>query len=370
MNLIKKITAVVLVMLLALTVIGCHPKNEIAVKIDGHEFSSAYYMCALINAYAEGQTAVSSELTEEEANSGKEIDYFSKKIDGKKFEEWVKNRAIEILKEIAYFKNVCKENKIEITDENRQTSEYYASIIWQSYASLFEPNGVSQATFTQYFVDGASSDITDYAMYITAGLGTPNDYEELCFQHLYGKKGEKKISDKTVKKELYNNYLIADVIEVNFENNESDEERNKIKKQLKDYKKKIESGKMTFEEAYIDYYGEEDHKHEEIKDGPKDPHATVLDATSNYYDDLKKMDTDEVKFIENEYETSYALVVKKDIKSDKYYLKTLDMSIRHTLKDAEFSKATSEAATKLEADVDDFATDRFKVKKIVLPENQ
>lgn len=365
MNTIKKIVAIVLVFVFALTVAGCHKKNEIAVTIGDYEFTSAYYMCALINAYADGQTEVYNSLSEEEANSGEEIDYFSKKIDDKEFSVWVKDRAIEILKEVAYFKDVCKKNNIEV---EKETSEAYASLVWQSYSTMFEPNGVSKETFTQYFVDGTSSDISDYALYYSVGLSTPNDYEELYFQHLYGEKGKKAISAKDVKKELYSNYLIADIIEVTFEENESDEERAEIKKQLKEYQKQLESGDMTFEEVYADYYDEEEHSHEETEDGPTDPHATLLDASSTYYSDLKKMKTDEVKFIADEYETSYALVVKKDIKADKYYLETLDMSIRHTLKDEEFTKNIAKEVEKIKADVDDFATDRFKVKDIILPE--
>lgn len=371
MNITKKIVAIVLVFVCALTVVGCHEKNEIAVTIGEHEFTSAYYMCALINAFSDGQSMVYEGLSQEEqeaASAGEEIDYFSKKIDDKKFADWVKDRAIEILKEIAYYKDECKKNGVEIDEDTKATSEYYASLIWQSASTYFEPNGVSKETFTKYFVDGTSSDLTDYTLYYSVGLSTPNDYEELYFQHLYGEDGDKEIAAKDVKKELYGNYLIADVIEVTFENNESDEERAKIKKQLKAYVKKLESGDMTFEEVYADYYGEEDHTHEETEDGPKDPHAQIIDSTSNYYTDLKKMKTGAVKFIADEYDTTYALVVKQNIKADKYYLETLDMSIRHTLKDEEFGKACSEAAKKLKADINDFAVDRFEVEDIIIPE--
>ena len=58
MKVIKKISALVLVCLLSLSAVGCHKKNEIAVKADGFQFTSAYYMCALINAKAEAQNKV------------------------------------------------------------------------------------------------------------------------------------------------------------------------------------------------------------------------------------------------------------------------------------------------------------------------
>ena len=51
MKTIRKIAALLLIAVMCLTVTGClHKKDEIAVTIDGIEFTSAYYMCALINA--------------------------------------------------------------------------------------------------------------------------------------------------------------------------------------------------------------------------------------------------------------------------------------------------------------------------------
>ena len=41
---IKRIFALALVLVMALTVTACHKKDEIAVKIGDVEFTSAYYM--------------------------------------------------------------------------------------------------------------------------------------------------------------------------------------------------------------------------------------------------------------------------------------------------------------------------------------
>ena len=365
MKTIKKIAAVILVFIMALTAVGCHPKDEIAVTINDMEFTSAYYMCALINAYYDGQSEVYNTLTSEEQQSGKEIDYFSKEIDDKDFETWVKERAIEILKEIAYYKTVCKENKLELSESDIATSEYYASAMWETFSALYEPNGVSQKTFTQYLTDGGYSPDVDY--YLSYSGVSITDYKEIYFQHLYGKGGEKEIAKKDIKKQLYNNYILADVLEVTFENNESDEERAKVKEQFEKYVKDLKKGKKTFEEVYKDYNDSEGIKAQE--NGPKDPYATIIDSTSSeHFSDIKKMDIDDVELFENEYKTNYTLVVKKDIEDDDYYLKTLELSLRHIIKDAEFESETTTKLKDIKATIDDYAVDRFEVDEIVEPE--
>ncbi len=367
MKFIKKLVAVLLVAVMVFSICGCHKKNEIAVTIGDYEYTSAYYLCALINAYQDGQAEVYQTLTEEEQTT--EVDYFSKKIGDKTFTDWVKDRAIEILKTVSYYKSACKNAKVEIDKDTKTASEYYASMIWQSYSNIFESNGVSQATFTKFFVDGAPSQLTDYALYYTVGIGTPNDYEELYFQHLYGKDGDKEISSKKVKKELYNNYLIADVLEVTFTEEQKDSERKEIKAQFEKYEKNLKNGKTTFEKVYKDYNKITDDENLPKSDA-KDPYASILDISSHNYTDIKKMKTNQVKLFYDEEEGHLQLVVKKDIESDKYYLETLDNSLRHSLKDEEFQEDSKKEIEKLKVNVNDFAVDRFKVKNIKIPESQ
>lgn len=353
MNTIKKIIAAVLVCLMALTIIGCHPKDEIAVTIDDHEYTSAYYMCALINAYMEGQQEVYNNLSDEEASST-DIDFFSKKIEEKSFSDWVKDRAIESLKEISIYKSLCSDNKLELTDEERANTEYYVSFYWSSYgySALFEPNGVSQATYTDYMLDSG--------------------YAQLYFEHLYGKGGEKEVAATEVETKLYSDFLIANLLEVTF-SEETDTEKTAIKNKFVEYEKNLKNRKMTFEEVYVDYNKEENHKHEETEDGPKDPHATIIgkDGTGyehDFYGDIEKMKTGEIKLIEKENNAGLLLVVKQDIKADGYYLENMDMTVRQLLKYEEYSKDMAKQAEKLEAEINKYAVNQFKVKNIKEPQ--
>ena len=355
MKIFKKIAAILLVCLLALSAVGCHKKNEVAVTVDGFEFTSAYYMCALINAKSEAQTKVYETLKEDEQQ--KEIDFYSKKIDDKNFVTWVEDRAIEIIKEIAAYKSLCKKADIKLDDETKANAEYYATYYWQSgYSSYFEPNGVSQATYVNFTVDSY--------------------YSSLYFEHLYGKDGEKEIAADEVKTKIYDNFITANLIDVTF-SEETDSEKTAIETKLNDYAAKLKNKSITFEQAYKEYYEIKDEETEstttESEDPkPKDEYASILGAEGtgyehDFYTDIQKMATGEIKVIKKENNAGFVLVVKQDIKADEYYLDNLDLTARHLMKDEEFSKDISKIANDLKAEINKYAVKQFKVKNIVEP---
>jgi len=355
MKTIKKIAALLLVVIMALTVVGCHKKDEIAVTIDGIKFTSAYYMCALVNANMEAKNLVAESLTDEEKQET-EIDYFSKKVEDKKFVDWVEDKAIETLKEIAAYKLLCKENKIEPTKDELSTIESNASFLWSSYgySAYFEPNGVSLNTYTAYTKDAA--------------------YSEKYFEFLYGKEGKKAISDEEVNTKISENFQVANVLDASYEENATDESKKALKTQLENYAKEIQEGKKTFEQVYAEFNGEEDHHHEETEeDGPKDPHAQILGAEgTNYantfnYEKVKAMKVGEVKVIDNQSNTGLTLLVKHDLKADPYYTTTLDMNARHLIADKDFEKEISDYTKKLKPEISKYAIGQFKVKNIEEP---
>ena len=359
MKIFKKLSALLLVCLLALSVTGCHKKNEIAVTVDGFEFTSAYYMCALINAKTEAQSKIYENLSDEEAQ--KEVDFYSKKIDDKSFVKWTEDRAIEMIKEIAAYKSLCKKADLKIEGEAKESAEYYASYYWQSgYSQYFEPNGVSEATYTQYTLDSY--------------------YASLYFEHIYGKDGEKEIAADEVKTKIYDNFIIADIIEVTF-SEETDDEKANIKTKLEGYAEELKNNRTTFEDVYKDYYEikDEDVKETENTENeepkPADEYATVLGAEGTgyeheYYEDIQKMALNETKVIEKEDKTGILLIVKKDIQVDPYYLDNLDLTARHLIKDEEFAKDIAKIAKDLETEINNYAIGQFKVKKIVEPTYQ
>lgn len=375
MKLMKKMVAAVIVLIMTFSITGCHKKNEIAVTVNGFEYTSAYYMCALINAYSEGQSEVIEALGDKATS---DVDYFKQKIDGKKFDAWVKDRAIEILKEIGTYQKLCKDAKLELSEDEIANAQNMAYYYWYyyGYGSLYEPNGVSWNTYLQFTTDAY--------------------YTELYFTHVYGEGGEKEIAAADVEAKLYKDFLIADLIDVTF-SSETDKEKEEIKTKLDGYLADLKAGKKTFEEVYNDYNEveekeeteeEHDHDHDHEEDAtteesdkteeeeelkPLDEYAQILGAKDSgydhdYLDDINKMVTNEVKIITKADKKGYILVVKKDIKADPYYRENMDSIVRHLLKDDEFNKNMAEVFKTAKADVNSYAVDRFKVKKIKEPE--
>lgn len=357
MKIIKRIAALVLVASMALSMSAClHKKDEIAVTVGDVEFTSAYYMCALINAKSEAQAKVNEDLSEDE--QGTEVDYFSKKIDKKSFTDWVEDRAVEMLKEIAAYKTLCKDNKLELTDEQKEEAEQMVSYYWDNYgySTLFEPNGVSRDTYVKYVKDGY--------------------YSEKYFEFVYGKEGTKALKTEDVNKEITDNYILVDKIDITYDTEATDDDKAANKATLEGYAKEIKDGKKTFIDVYKAHNNIEDEKEEtaeteEVK--PVNTYATVLGAEETSFADdsytvYKEYEYDAVQVVENEDKTGISLVIKRDISKDQYFMDYLDNFARHGIADEDFQKEIETYAKKLKADVNDYAVGQFKVKKIIEPQ--
>lgn len=357
MKIFKRILAASLVLAILMSFAGCHKKNEIAVKVGDVEFTSAYYMCALMSADAEAKNIVYENLSEEEAASG-EIDYYSKKVEDKDYVKWVEETAINNLKEIAAYKILCKENKVEVPEEDFTNATTMAEYYWSSYgySAYFEPNGVGKDTYTKYTTDAY--------------------YAESYFEHVYGPKGEKAIASDKVLEKIYENFIIADVLEGNYSSEMTEDDRTALKNTFETYFKDLSEGKRTFEEIYKEYnqITEEEETTEETDEAkPKDEYASILGAEdtvyeSIHYEKVKAMKQGEVKLIPLDNEAGYALVVKQDIKADDYYKDNLDMIARHLIADEEMEKTIKDYIKKLDVEISKYAIGQFKVKEIKEPE--
>lgn len=354
MKIIKKLSALLLVCILAFGAVGCHKKNEVAVTIDGLEFTSAYYMNALMLADSEAKKLVDESLDSEETD----VDYLSQKVEDKKFEVWVKDRAIEYLKEIAAYKFLCEKADLKVDDETVTSIKSSADEYWdyeynnvKLYKNFYESNGIGKETYIDFMIDG--------------------HYADIYFEHLYGEDGEKAVSQDEITTKLSENYIAANILDVTF-SEETDDEKAAIKSKLDTYLTNLKSGKTTFESVYKEYYEITDEETEETESdepAPQDKYATVIGSedtenASEYFEDVKEMALGEIKLIEKEESAGYVLVIKKDILADSYYADNLDMTVRHLIKDEEFEKDITEYTKKLDTKISKYAINQFKVKNI------
>lgn len=352
MKTVKKVLAIILcVVLAALCFTACHKKNETAVKIGEYKFTAAYYACALVYADGEARQKVEEDF-EKQGKSTDDIDYMSQKVEGKKYEKWVKDKAIDILKEVAGYMALCKENKFELTDDDKATAENYVKNYWEyfGYDTMFENNGVSKETFLKFTTDSY--------------------YSQVYFDNVYGKEGTKAISEEELKKTLVENFVLVDRISVDI-SSLTDDEIAENKELLNGYLELLNKG-TDFAEIFVDYDTQngDDARSVEAGDGvesAKDPNAEILgDSESSYpcdyYDELKGMAIGESKIIETA--TEIVLVKKLDISGESFYLTNYDDTLRSTVVGDEADDAAKKKADELGVKTIAKAINLFKVKNI------
>ncbi|MBE6761410.1 MAG: hypothetical protein E7551_03915 [Ruminococcaceae bacterium] len=361
MKIFKKIISAVLIGCMLFTLCACHGKDEVALTIEGEEIKSALYLNALVDCDSEAKQRVDEEIAASETESEsteetEETDYYSKTLDGLSFVDYVKEKTLERCKEFAFYRKLVDEGTIKLDDEEKNNATYYAQLYWYQYgyAYLYEANGVSFDTYNEAFL---------YSYYSNA-----------YFKHLYGEGGEKEVPAKDIKDNLLENYTLAHVLTITYEDEATDDQKAAHKTKLEGYEKRLKAGE-TFEKIYTEHNGnsEEDHQHAEGEDAPKIQHATVLaDKNSETqvatpsadFDAVYDMKVGETAIIENEDKTSITLYVKLDISSDEYYLKQLTDEILYNLKNEEFQKYVTEKTKDYKIEENTFATNRFDVEDI------
>ena len=364
MKIFKRIISALLVGCMLFALSACHGKDETALTIEGNKITSALYLNALVDCDSEAKQRVDEEVaaakenekTEEtkETEETEETENYTKTLDGLSFVEYVKDKTLSRCKEFVFFQKLVDAGTIKLTDEEVAEAENAAATYWSSYgyAYLYSANGISFETYKKAF--------------------TYTYYSNKYFEHLYAEGGEKEVPKKDIKDHMLENYVLAYALSANYEENATDEQKAALKTKLEGYVTRLKKGE-DFEKIYLEHNGikEEEHKHEETKDGPKLQHASVLadkNSNSNYanpdFDAVYDMKANETNIIENEGKTGLTLYVKLDINSDEYYLKQLTDEILYSLKKDEFQKYVTEQTKNYKVETNDFAINRFDVEDI------
>ena len=358
---IKKLLSLVLVLVMVLSLTACHKKDEVAISLGEHTITSAVYLTALISAEQEAKNIAYENASANKVTLSSDEDYYKQTIEGKDFVDYVKDTALELCKQYLALDKLLAEGKYKVSEELEKEADETASYYWNSYGlgQLYSANSISYNSYKKTVLYSLMAD----------------EY----FMSIYGEKGSKAVSKKDIKKALNDNYILAYALEGALSSEMKEAEVKKIKDEFAGYKSDIESGKKTFKEIYIKYNKitdeqlKEAEKVEEGVEKPKDIFATVLggsktsNANANFVA-IKAMAKDEIKLLEQK-DQSYSLIIKLDINEDEYYLNNLTEEILHILKDSEHTETLKKYTDELEVEVNDFAVDRFNVKKIVTSED-
>jgi hypothetical protein len=327
-------------------------------------------MCSLMAADSEAKGIVYESLSDEDKQKT-DIDYYSYKVENKDYVQWVEEKAIENLKEIAAVRKLCAETGVKVDEETEKQLKESIEASWKQELGYYTLNGESGKTYADYYAANGIGKET----YISYSLD--NALRTAYFNSVYGKDGSSAVTTDEIKTELYKNYNIANILYGSFKSDATDAEKAELKLKFEGYEKDLKNKKKTFEQVYKEYNEIKDETTTTTTDSdapaPKDKYASLLgskdtDYASEYFDIVAAMKVGEVKMMEITGSAGYVIIIKGDIEGDQYYVDNMDSTIRHALKDEDFEKAITEKANTLSADVNKSAIAPFKVKNIVEPE--
>ncbi len=384
MTILRKVAAVLLVCAMVFSFAACHEKGEIAVTVkygeSSLEFTSAMYLCALMNAETEAYGKVQEILTEKDVKTEDITEelFYSQKIDDKEYYTWITDRAKEIISEWAAYKFMCDAGKLEISSEDLTSLESYVSYYWYNggYGQVFEPNGVSFNTYKH--------------------MSMSTVYAQTYFDSIYAEGGTNPVAKDEILKAMDENFTIANIIEVDT-SQMKDSEKKAAKEKLDGYAARLKKGEK-FEKIYNEYYEIKETTSsttsgsstvssntssttsntasnttssgtEEKELEPKDAYASLIgdedtDYASDYFKTVKEMKVGEVKVITDEPGKKLVLVVAGDMMSDEYWTTNLVDLVLSMLKQDEFDKGIDELIKKFDINIDNDAISAFDVKNL------
>ncbi len=360
MKMMKKLVSVLLVLLVVFSFTACHKQNEVAVTIGGVEFTSAMYSYALLSADGEARGIVDEQLAaEKEESESKEttteaVNYLAQKIDDKTFEQWVEDRAIELLSEWAAYELLCKENNLTLDEETIAEADSYAQYYYSYYGAIYSANGIGEETYKKM-------------MYYDSYL---SEY----FDFLYGKEGSKAVPEDDVKNSFNASYRVALILQTDISQMDEAAAAD-AKAKLEDYQKKLGSGTSVVD-AYNEFNGLTEESAattgyapaKEVKDCANVVADPEVDGSYgvDFWADIKDMAAGETKILDVEQNGSkyVCLVQIIDSQSETSFLEEMDGSIRWNLKNEEYTADIATYAKTLSVKKNKYAMNAFKVKNI------
>ena len=232
-NTFKKLCAAALVLLICFSFAGCYNENDSwAVKKENNSnIPIGGYIYFQYSAYIDARAKV-----------GTDTEVMKATIDDESAETWINNKIAESVKMFYFIEDKFNDLDLSFTDEEIESMKTSTDSTWGYYGNVFEAMGISKDSFHLVATEFSSK------------------YGKV-FHSMYGKDGEKAVSDEELKKHYEENYLsyeyftdskttldengdTVDLTEKEIADREND---------MKSFIPAINSGDKTMSEAAIEY---------------------------------------------------------------------------------------------------------------------
>lgn len=242
-NAIKKIAASTICGALLLSMAGCADTSWSVKKNDDETLSVGTYIYYMTQAY--------SEAKEKTGKSGNVV--LSETIDKKTGDQWIRDRAKELCVEQMTLDKLCKDNKINITDDEIDATYKSQSVFYgYGYCSYYDMWVMSKQSYEAMGISENS--------YKNAIIKTALEKDKL-FNKLYGEGGSKEVKDSELEKYFKENYVSYKYLTTSLNKTDSngksttmtDEEKEVVKAQYERYVKIINEQGKTIDDVAAQY---------------------------------------------------------------------------------------------------------------------
>jgi len=165
---------------------GCSGDTKWSYKSDDQKLTAGDW---ILNTYVNTLDAVSKVQEKDDKATITSIDFSSQKIEDKKAEKWIEDKAKETCYKELTIQTLAKKHGVKVKESDYEAQKnMYISYMYKGNADFYEDLGVSEESFTDVYVK---------SLYISDEL----------FKKLYGKGGELEVPDKEIEKYFVENYI-------------------------------------------------------------------------------------------------------------------------------------------------------------------
>ena len=390
-NAIKKIAASTICGALLLSMAGCADTSWSVKRNDDETLSVGTYIYYMTQAY--------SEAKEKTGKSGNVV--LSETIDKKTGDQWIRDRAKELCVEQMTLDKLCKDNKINITDDEINATYtdksafygYYSySDMWVMSKQSYEAMGISENSYKNAIIKTALE-------------------KDKLFNKLYGEGGSKEVKDSELEKYFKENYVSYKYLTTSLNKTDSngksttmtDEEKEVVKAQYERYVKIInEQGKTIESSTESSSESSQETTSSASSEKSSQPETTSSEASTEsstessnsstkksssvqssiedlsnenfvFGDEVKKklkeMKDNEAAYVatSSAYYFLYKTPIADEVSSalDKNNTSNYRSKILHSIKDDEFDKYIEEQGKKIDYEFNDAAYNKYTPSRVI-----
>jgi hypothetical protein len=162
----KKITAIIIAAVMILGLSAC-ADTRYALTIDSQQIRAGEYIYLQILAAQEAAGKFMEENPDFAWEEG--FDFFMQTVEGVPFGDWINNRAVENLTEIAAVRQMFAELELELSDEDELQVRRFTEEEWQQGSEFFEEKGIGKESLASIILGEFERSMVFFAIFGEGG---------------------------------------------------------------------------------------------------------------------------------------------------------------------------------------------------------